>query len=331
MKSLCNRLMGIVLICVVSASAYAGTLDPLPSWNNTEAKSAILCFLSDAVDECSPTYVFPEERIAVFDQDGTLWVEQPIYTQLAFVIERFKKLAPEHPEWKVDALLKTLDAGVDGLKGLTSEDIGTLIGYAQSGVTVGEYKQLVREWLRRSIHPRFQVPYTQLVYQPMLEVMNLFRDCGFKTYIVSGGGQEFIRVYAEEVYGVPPEQVIGTVQDVNYEYRDGKPVLVKIPKMLFIDDKEQKPESINMFIGRRPCAAFGNSDGDRQMLEWTQAGNGPKLMMLVYHDDPRREYRYGAESKIGTFSDALMSEAKRNRWSVISMKNDWRVIFPCCR
>lgn len=324
-----KRLFAVfVLVVVAFGRLPAGTLDPLPSWNEGRAKSAILCFLSDVVDKCSPSFIPREERIAVFDQDGTLWVEQPVYTQLQFAVERFQQLAPKHPEWRVEGLLTKLKGGIDGLKNLTAQDIGMIFSYAQSGITVAEFQQLVRNWLRTATHPRFHVPYTQLVYQPMLEVLNLFQDCGFKTYIVSGGGQDFIRVYASEVYGIPPEQVIGSVQDTNFEFRDGEPVLMKLPKMLFIDDKEQKPESISMFIGRQPVAAFGNSDGDRQMLEWTQAGCGQRLMILVHHDDPCREYGYGAESKIGTFSDSLMAEARNRRWVVVSMKKDWLRVFP---
>lgn len=306
-----------------------GQPDPLPSWNQGPARQAVLDFVEAATTEASRQYVPPAQRIATFDQDGTLWVEQPLYTQVVFAIDRVKELAPKHPEWKTQPPFETLlSGGPSALAEFSIQDFERIIAETHSGITIDEFHAVVRRWLATARHPRFKRPYTELVYQPMLEVMKLLRDRGFKTYIVTGGGQEFVRVYAEQVYGVPPEQVIGSAAGTHYEYADGKPVLVKRPKALLIDDRGGKPEGINLFIGRRPLAAFGNSTGDQQMLEWTQADPGARLMMLVHHDDAAREYDYGADSKVGTFSAALMTEAKNRQWTVISMKDDWKRIFP---
>ena len=271
----------------------------------------------------------PEQRIATFDQDGTLWVEQPIYTQVMFAFDRVKALAATHPEWKDQEPFKSILSGNrDAMARFTIQDFAHVVAETHSGMTVEEFRVIVKQWLATAKHPRFHRPYTELVYQPMLEAIGYLRANGFKTYIVSGGGQEFIRAYAEAVYGVPPEQVIGSAGTAKFEYgKDGKPMLVKLPAVLLVDDKGGKPESINLVIGRRPYAAFGNSDGDRQMLEWTQAGDGARLMMLVHHDDAEREYAYGSQSHVGTFSDALMAEANQRGWTVISMKNDWKRVF----
>lgn len=319
-----------VFSCLLLALPAAGQpdgADPLPSWNDGAAKKAILEFVRTATDKASPQHVPPAERVATFDQDGTLWVEQPIYTQVMFALDRVKALAPKHPEWKDKEPFKTLLAGGhEALAKFTIQDFEAVIAETHSGMTVDEFHALVKDWLAAARHPRFKRPYTELVYQPMLEVMRHLRANGFKTYIVTGGGQEFVRVYAEAVYGVPPEQVIGSAGQTKYEVRDGRSVLVKLPRVLLIDDKGGKPEGINFVIGRRPVAAFGNSDGDREMLEYTQVGGG-RLMMLVHHDDARREFAYGPKSKIGTFSDDLMAEAGKRGWTVISMKNDWKRPF----
>jgi phosphoglycolate phosphatase-like HAD superfamily hydrolase len=313
----------------LAAARAADEADPLPSWNAGPAKLAIVEFVKATADKSSPRYVAPEQRIATFDNDGTMWVEQPIYTQVAFAFDRVKALAPRYPEWKTTEPFRSILAGDrQTMVAFTSQDFVRVIVETHTGMTVEDFQAIVKDWLATARHPRFQRPYTELVYQPMLEVMRFLRTAGFKTYIVTGGGQDFVRVFADQTYGVPPEQVVGSAGMVKYEYdASGKPVLVKKPAALFVDDRGGKPEGINLMIGRRPLAAFGNSTGDQQMLEWTQAGDGARLMMLVHHDDAQREYAYGANSKVGTFSDALMTEAKKRGWTVISMKNDWNRIF----
>lgn len=302
--------------------------DPLPSWNAGTAKNSIIQFLNEVTNAEGKNFVPTEERIATFDQDGTLWVEQPLYTQFFFAIDRLKNLAPQHPEWKDQHLLTLINGNPEAIQDLTAEGLETLVAETHAGMSIEAFHDTVRQWLRQTLHPRFKKRFTDLIYQPMLEVIQLFKSKGFKTYIVSGGGQEFIRVYAEVVYGIPPEQIIGTTSKVKYEYQNGQPVLLKLAKILFVDNGPGKPEAINLMIGRRPIAAFGNSDGDRQMLEWTQAAKGKHLELLVHHDDAEREYAYDADSKIGTFSVALMQEAKKQKWIIVSMKEDWKVIFP---
>jgi phosphoglycolate phosphatase-like HAD superfamily hydrolase len=330
----CDRstaLLRVLPFLALTAPAFAqqGVANPLPSWNDGPAKKAILDFVRVTTDTANPHYVPPAQRIATFDQDGTLWVEQPIYTQVMFAFDRVKALASEHPEWKDREPFKSILSGNrEAMTRFTIQDFTRVVAETHSGMTVEEFRASVKDWLATARHPRFQRPYTELVYQPMLEAIRYLRASGFKTYIVSGGGQEFIRAYAETVYGVPPEQVIGSAGKTKYEYRkDGKPMLVKLPAVLLVDDHTGKPETINLVIGRRPFAAFGNSDGDRQMLEWTQAGDGARLMMLVHHDDPGREYAYGPKSPVGTFSEALMAEARKRGWTVISMKDDWNRVF----
>ena len=321
---------GMVLLAALLAfgQAHAQT-DPLPSWNEGPAKQAIVDFVRATTDKAGPKFVPPEARIATFDNDGTLWVEQPIYTQVTFAIDRVVALAPKHPEWKEQEPFKAiLSRDRAAMAKFTLQDIEKIIAVTHSGMTVEAFAGIVKEWVAGAKHPRFKRPYTELVYQPMLEVMKYLRENGYRTYIVTGGGQEFVRVFAEPVYGVPPEQVIGSAGQTKYGYgKDGNSTLVKLPKVLLIDDKAGKPEAINLIIGRRPYAAFGNSTGDQQMLEWTQAGDGARLMVLVHHDDATREYAYGATSKIGSFPDSLMAEAKKRGWVVISMKNDWKRIF----
>ncbi len=283
-----------------------------------------------------PDFVPAAERIATFDQDGTLWCEQPIYTQVVFAIDRVKALAAKHPEWKTTEPFQSILADDRAaMYKFTIQDFARVAAATHAGMTVEEFQAIVKKWLATAEQPRFHRHYTDLVYQPMLELMAYLRANGFKTYIVTGGGQDFVRVFSEQVYGVPPEQVVGSAAKTKYEYgKDGQPLLVKLPEMMLIDDHAGKPEGINLMIGRRPFAAFGNSTGDQQMLEWTQAGSdskvgkGTRLMMLVHHDDAQREYAYGADSKVGTFSNALMDEAHDRHWFVISMKNDWKVIFP---
>jgi phosphoglycolate phosphatase-like HAD superfamily hydrolase len=303
--------------------------DSLPSWNDTAPKKAIVAFVEKVTKEGSPDFVPPNERIATFDNDGTLWAEQPMYFQFLFAMDRIKALAPQHPEWKdKEPFASLLKGDVRGLLAGGERAMLEIIMATHAGMTTAEFEKIVTDWITTARHPKLKRPYTECVYQPMLELLAYLRANGFTTFIVSGGGIEFMRPWTEKVYGIPPEEVVGSSIKTKYEWRDGKPVLMRLPEMNFVDDKTGKPVGINSHIGRRPIAAFGNSDGDQQMLEWTQAGGGARLMMLVHHDDAEREWAYGADSKIGTFSDALMAEAKKNGWIVLSMKNDWKTIFP---
>jgi hypothetical protein len=317
-----------VAVMLVITPAMAQT-DPLPSWNDSAPKKAIVAFVEKVTQEGSPDFVPVAERIATFDNDGTLWAEQPMYFQFLFALDRVQALAPTHPEWKDQepfaSLLKgDLKAALAGGEKALLE----IVMATHAGMTTDEFERIVKDWLATAKHPKTKRPYTKMVYQPMLELLAYLRANGFKTFIVSGGGIEFMRPWTEKVYGVPPEQVIGSSIKTKFDMRDGKPVLVRLPEINFVDDQAGKPVGINQHIGRRPIAAFGNSDGDQQMLEWTQAGPGARLMALVHHDDGVREFAYGAESKIGTFSDALRTAATKNGWTVISMKNDWKRIFP---
>jgi len=307
--------------------ATAAAQEPLPSWNDGAAKQAILAAVQEATIPGRPGFIPADERIATFDNDGTLWVEQPMYTQLAFALDRVKALAPQHPEWKTQEPFASLLKG-DLRAALAGGDHAVLeiIMATHAGMTTTQFEQIVMDWLATARHPRLKRPYTELVYQPMVELLAYLRANGFKTYIVSGGGVEFMRPWTEQVYGIPPEQVIGSRIKTRYEMTSDGPALVREPAVDFIDDKSGKPVGINAMIGRRPVAAFGNSDGDRQMLEWVPEG-GARLRMLVHHDDAAREYAYGATSPIGTFSDSLMTEAKAKGWIVISMKDDWKRIF----
>lgn len=318
-------------LCAVAvpAAAQAGAKDdPLPSWNDGKTKLAVIEFVGRVTDKSSPDYVPEPERIATFDNDGTLWSEQPMYFQLLFAIDRVKELAPKHPEWKdkqpFQAVLeddhKTLAAA--GEKGLLE-----LVMVTHAGMTTEEFAGVVKDWLRTARHPRFKRPYTELVFQPMLELLAYLRANGFKTFIVSGGGIEFMRVFSEHVYGVPPEQVIGSSIKTKFEMRDGKPAIVRLPEIDFIDDKTGKPIGINKFIGRRPIAAFGNSDGDLQMLQWTAAGKGARFCLLVHHTAANREWAYDRDSHIGHLDKAL-DEANRRGWVVVDMKNDWLRVYP---
>ncbi|REK18695.1 MAG: haloacid dehalogenase-like hydrolase [Planctomycetota bacterium] len=323
------RLLFVVhLLLAIPAPVLAA--DPLPSWNDGRAKQAILKFVRAATDQDSPHFVKPGERIATFDNDGTLWVEKPVYTQVVFALDRVRELAPRHPEWKTEQPFKTLlEAPNDAaLADFSIQDFAKIVADTHTGITTSEFSQIVCHWLQAAQHPRFDRPYTELVYQPMLEVLSYLRASGFKTYIVTRGGQDFVRVFSDRIYGIPAGQVIGSAGKTAYEYdADGQPILVKQPEVFLIDDKQGKPEGIHLLIGQKPHAAFGNSTGDQQMLEWTQSGGRPQLMMLVHHDDAQREYAYGPDSKVGTFSKALMDEARERGWVVISMKNDWKRIF----
>jgi haloacid dehalogenase-like hydrolase len=316
-------------LCALFATNAVAAGDPLPSWNDTAPKKAIIEFVERVTKEGSPDFVPPNERIATFDNDGTLWTEQPMYFQFLFALDRVKALAPQHPDWKTkEPFASLLKGDVKGAVAGGEPAIAKIIMVTHAGMTTAEFEKIVSDWIATAKHPKFKRPYTECVYQPMIELLAYLRANGFKTFIVSGGGIEFMRPWTEKVYGIPPQQVVGSSIKTKYEMRDGKPVLMRLPEMNFIDDKTGKPVGINSHIGHRPIAAFGNSDGDQQMLEWTQASSGARLMMLVHHDDAVREFAYGAESKIGTFSDALMAEAKKNGWTVISMQDDWKTIFP---
>jgi phosphoglycolate phosphatase-like HAD superfamily hydrolase len=322
------------MFLALALNLYANAQTPaLASWNDGPARQAIVSFVNKVTDKSGNYYVPREDRIATFDQDGTLWVEHPLYTQAVFALTRVHELAPRHPEWKEGEPFKAILANDRAAMAKFSEsDWEIILAATHAGMTTEAFQRLVKQWLTTARDPRFHQPYTALVYQPMLEVMDYLRANGFKTYIVTGGGQEFVRVYSQSVYGIPPEQVVGSSILTKYEYQDGKPVLMREPKVFFIDDSAGKPVGINLFIGKRPYAAFGNSPGDKQMLEWTQAGDGARLTMLVLHDDPAREYAYGPaaglpDTKVGTFTQALYDEAKSRGWNVISMKNDWTRIF----
>jgi phosphoglycolate phosphatase-like HAD superfamily hydrolase len=319
--------------------ALSGTLLPVSAPAQTAAgdgaaKQAILGFVRATVDRSSPNYVVPDDRIAVFDQDGTLWVEHPMYTQVVFCLERVPAVVAQTPALKnVEPFKTVLSGNREAMAKLTMRDLEKIATATLTGMTVEKFSAEVKKWLETARHPRWNRPYTDLAYQPMLEVLRYLRDNAYKTFIVTGGGQDFVRVYAEKIYGIPPEQVVGTALGTKFGYgKDGKPFLTKEPKLLLNDDHAGKPEGIHLMIGRRPYAAFGNSTGDREMLEWTAAGAGARLKMLVLHDDATREYAYGPaaglpDTKVGTFTPALYDEADKNGWTVISMKKDWRRIF----
>jgi len=323
-----RRLIVCSTLAMLALCLAARGDDPLPSWNEGKAKQAIVDFVAGTTTQDSPEFVPPSERIAVFDNDGTLWSEKPLYFQLAFAMDRVKTLSPQHPEWKEkqpfkavlkDDLKAVLAAGKHGL-------LEILIA-GHSGMTTDEFENIVSEWIHTARHPTTKRLYTEMVFQPMLELLAYFRANGFKTYIVSGGGIEFMRPWSERVYGIPPEQVIGSSIKVQFELRDGKPVLVRLPEIDFIDDKEGKPVGIHKFIGRRPIAAFGNSDGDMQMLQWTSAGTGARLGLIVHHTDADREWAYDRDSSVGRLDKAL-DEATKNRWTVVDMRKDWQRVFP---
>ena len=307
---------------------------PLSSWNDGPAKQAILDFVHATTDPASPKLVPPEERIATFDQDGTLWVEHPIYSQFIYCLDRVPAVVKAKPAFaKVEPFKTVLSGDREAIAMLPLRGLEEIAMATLSGMTVDEFETEVKTWLTAAKDPRWKRPYTDLTYQPMQEVMSFLRANGYKTYIVTGGGQDFVRMYSERVYGIPPEQVVGSAGGTSYGYdKDGKPFLTKDPKLLLNDNDAGKPQGIHLMIGRRPHAAFGNSTGDRQMLEYTGAGDGARLMMLVLHDDAQREYAYGPaqglpDTKVGTFTQALHDEAKKDGWSIISMKNDWKRIF----
>jgi phosphoglycolate phosphatase-like HAD superfamily hydrolase len=322
----------LVIVCVFAALPARAQNDPLPSWNDGPAKRAILHLVQSTTERTSPQFVPPEDRIATFDQDGTLWVEQPVYTQVMYCLDRVPALVKAKPGLANVEPFKTVMSGDRAaIAALSQSDLEKIAMATLSGMTVEQFQREVKQWLARARDARWQRHYTELTYVPMLELMRYLRANGYRTYIVTGGGQDFVRVYSRDVYGIPPEQVVGTAGGVTYGYdASGRPTLTKDPKLLLNDNNAGKPEGIHLMIGRRPTAAFGNSTGDRQMLEYTRAGGG--LSMLVLHDDAKREYAYGParglpDTKVGTFPPALDDEATRQRWVVISMKNDWKRVF----
>ena len=328
MKGIVLTFLAALGIFPAMAQQSFSQAEPLPSWRDGAAKKSIIEFVTKVTQAEGTAFVPPAERVAVFDNDGTLWTEQPFYFQGLFVFDRVRALAPRHPEWEntlpfkavLENDMKTLAAG--GLHGLIE-----LVTATHAGMTTEEFECVVMDWLATARHPKFKRHFTDLVYQPMLELLVYLRANDFKTFIVSGGGIEFVRTFSEERYGIPPEQVIGSSIVTKYEVRDGKPVLVKEPKLDFIDDHEGKPVGINRFIGRRPIAAFGNSDGDFQMLEWVTAGAGQRFGLIVHHDDGKREFAYDRLSAAGKLDRGLDEAAKRG-WTMVSMKSDWRVIYP---
>jgi hypothetical protein len=324
------RLIMAVLVAT-SLFAFVGlaqAADPLPSWNDGASRQSIIDFVTKVTQEGSPEYVPPAERIATFDNDGTLWAEQPMYFQLFFAIDRVQALAVQHPEWKSKEPFASLLRGdVKGALAGGEHAILEIVMATHAGMTTDEFEVIVRDWIAEAKHPVTGRPYTGMVYQPMLELLAYLRTNGFKTFIVSGGGIEFMRPWAEAVYGVPPEQVVGSSIKTAFELRDGKPVLVRLPELDFLDDKNGKPIGINTHIGRRPIAAFGNSDGDLQMLQYTTGGPGTRFGLLVHHTDAAREWAYDRQSSIGHL-DAALDAARANKWTVVDMKNDWKVIYP---
>ena len=318
------RLLWLILLWPLLLQAA----EPLPSWQEGPSKHAIVAFVQAVTTDSSRDFVSPAERIAVFDNDGTLWSEQPLYFQMLFALEEVKRLAPQHPEWKqqqpfkavLDNDQKTLtDSGMEGLM--------KIIGATHTQISTQAFLANVRTWLAKAVHPKTHKPYTEMVYQPMLELLAYLQANGFKTYIVSGGEVEFMRAWTEDVYGVPPEQVIGTTFTGEYQYNEGKPVIMRMPKLALNDDGPGKPVSIEAVIGRRPILAFGNSDGDQQMLQWTAAGDGKRFMGLVHHTDAQREWAYDRESKVGKLDKAL-DQAKAQNWTVVDMAREWRTIYP---
>jgi phosphoserine phosphatase len=338
MKAHKLNLLAVVLVGAVAFTfTNARAQDPLPSWNDGAAKSAIMNFVQTTTDTGSTNFVPPEERIATFDQDGTLWVEHPMYTQVMYCLERVPALVKEKPELAKVApfstVLELLHGDRAAMEKLNMDDLLKILAATSTGMSTEQFQADVKQWLAEAKNPRWHKPYNEMTYLPMQEVLKYLRANGYKTYIVTGGGQDFVRVYAEQTYGIPPEQVVGTMGGTRYGYdKDGKPFLTKEPKLLLNDNDAGKPEGIHLMVGRRPHAAFGNSTGDQQMLEYTKAGDGARLSMLVLHDDAVREYAYGPaqglpDTKVGTFTQKLYDKAQQDGWIVISMKNDWKQIF----
>jgi hypothetical protein len=321
-------ILAATLVCALALTPITRAEEPLPSWNEGTAKKAVLAFVERVTKEGTPDFVPVPERIAVFDNDGTLWGEQPMYVQLRFALDRVKALAPRHPEWKrKDPFKKLLTAPKEESVPVTEQEVLDIMIATHAGMTTEEFGRTVGDWIATARHPTTGKLYTEMVYQPMLELLAYLRAHGFKTFIVSGGGIEFMRPWTERVYGIPPEQVVGTSGGLKFGMRGGSPVLVKLPTVVLNDDKDGKPVGIQRHIGRRPVMAFGNSDGDLQMLQWTAAGTGPRFCLYVHHTDATREWAYDRESHIGRLDKGL-DEAKAKGWTVVSMKDDWKDVFP---
>ena len=334
MKTTCKCLFGAALVCVVAFTFnIARAQDPLPSWNDGPAKKSIVEFVAKVTKPGSPDFVPVPERIATFDNDGTLWCEQPLPVQAFFVFDRGRELAPQHPEWKTkEPFASVLKGDYKAALAGGERAILELFMATHAGMTTDEFEKIAKDWIATAKHPKTGKLYTEMTYQPMLELLAYLRANGFKNFIVSGGGIEFMRPWADQVYGIPPEQVVGSSITTQFEMRSGKAVLLRLPKLNFNDDKEGKPIAINQHIGRRPIAAFGNSTGDKEMLEYTQSGSGARFELLVLHDDAAREYAYGPalglpNVKLGAFTQTLYDQAQKSGWTVISMKNDWKRIF----
>ena len=326
MKTVRNTFLRLAITFVSVTTLRAQ--DPLPSWNDTAPKKAIVAFVEKVTKEGSSDFVLPAERIATFDNDGTLWCEKPLPVQLFFTLDRVKALAPQHPEWKTkEPFASLLKGDVKGAFAGGEHAILEIMAATHSGMTVTEFEKIVADWIATAKHPKFKRPYTECVYQPMLELVAYLRASGFKTFIVSGGGIEFMRPWTEKVYGIPPEQVVGSSGKTKFEMRDGTPALLKLPAVNFIDDKDGKPVGINEHIGRRPVMAFGNSDGDLEMLQWTAASSGSRYCLYVHHDDAEREYAYDRKDALAKL-DKGWDEAVAKGWTVVSMKDDWKDIFP---
>lgn len=316
-----------LLIGFLVVSGAAPAAEPLPSWNEGVSRTAIIDFVGGVTAQVGANFVPPAKRIAVFDNDGTLWAEKPMYFQVLFITDRIKELAADHPEWKTqEPYASVLKGDLESALAGGQKSILEMAMATHAGMTTEEFEEIVGDWLATARHPVTGRPYTEMVYQPMIELLDYLRTNGFKTFIVSGGGIEFMRPWAERVYGIPPEQVVGSSIKTKYDVRDGKPAIVRLPELDFIDDKTGKPVAINLHIGRRPLMAFGNSDGDFEMLEWTTAGDGPRLGVLVHHTDAEREWAYDRKSHVGRL-DRGLDEAAARGWVLIDMKDDWRTIF----
>jgi phosphoserine phosphatase len=327
MKKILSKIAAVLLSAAAAMAFAAPVVDPLPSWNDTASRRAIVEFVERVTHEGSPNYVPAPERIATFDNDGTLWAEQPMYFQAFFIVDRIKALAPKHPEWTTqEPFASVLKGDMKAALAGGEKALLEMVMATHAGMSTAEFEQIVKDWIATAKHPKTGRPFTEMVYQPMLELLAYLRANGFKTYIVSGGGIEFMRPWTEKVYGVPPEQVIGSSIKTKYEIRDGKPVLVRLPEINFIDDKAGKPVGINQQIGRRPIAAFGNSDGDLQMLQWTTTGAGPRFALIVHHTDAEREWAYDRKSHIGKLDKAL-DKAQARGWTVVDMRRDWKTVF----
>lgn len=324
-----NLLFATPLLLILGAGMVtAKEVDPLPSWNEGKSKQSIIDFVEKVTQQGSSSFVNVNERIATFDNDGTLWPENPIYFQLAFALDRVKQLAPSHPKWnEKEPFASVLKGDLKGALAGGETALIELIMATHTGMSTQEFEEIVKQWVKTAKHPTTKRPYTEMVYQPMLELLMYLSAHDFKNYIVSGGGIEFMRPWAEQIYGIPPEQVIGSSVTTKFEMKDGTPIIMRLPELNFNNDKAGKPVAINLHIGRRPIASFGNSDGDLQMLQWTMAGEGARFALYVHHTDEKREWAYDRKSKIGKLDKGL-EEAKANGWTVVDMKQDWSVIYP---